>query len=549
MTGLKEMKLWFLSVALVTLFLPVSAQAGHLFTQASANTPVNLTAGTGIQITQLTYEGGGNAGRVSLNFLGDWDSGDAIRITIKNYTQTFTYDAPLSGTSQSGSALSVIDPTLAAAGITQNGSTQWTVIATTGTFTFQGYRIYTGNDTFNGTGADTITQAQVVSASSLGSGFVPYSNSTNVGLAQELDALNGTASGELAAVITAISAMTPESKQLALKLIAPETSQVTGQAAMNTAIAALDSVQLRLDSLRAGVGLSNFAHSSSEGMASGDAELKHNMWIKLFGANGRHDAKDGYASAEDSIYGTIIGYDAPVGGGWTAGAAFGYAKTNVKMNDYRSGDGADIETYQLTGYFGRSFGRWYLDGMLALARQDYLTTRDTHLTGVAEGSFKGDLYGMRLLAGMPVTVRSGITLTPYAGLELARVNQHSYTETGAGALSLNVAANSADRVRSHLGAELATLKKLQNGGVIRPALKLNWRHEFRDDGVVTNTSLVGGGSQFETLGQSINSDVFGLSARLNWERTERMNLVLEVGGEAGSGYQSYSGQIMGGWRF
>lgn len=548
MTGIRATFL-YLTAVLVTLFLPLSAQAGHLFTQASANTPINLTAGTGIQITQLTNEGTGTSGNLSLNFSGDWSSGDAIRITIRNYTQTFTYDSPLAGTTQTTSALVVADPTLQAAGITLSGSMplQWTVIATSGTFTFTGYRIYVADGTLNGTGADTITQSQVVSASSLGSGFVPYSNSTNVGLARELDALNGVATGELANVITIVSAMTAESKQLALKLMAPETSQATGQSAMNTAIAALDTVQLRLDLHRSGVGLSNFEHSN--GLSSGDAALNKNMWMKVFGAKASQDAKDGFAGSNDSLYGTLIGYDAPVGQGWIAGGAFGYAKTNVNMSDYRSGDGADIETYQLTGYFSRAFKSWYLDGMLAYAKQDYSATRNTHLTGIAVGDFKGDMYGLRLLAGMPVPVGRGFTVTPYASLDLNRVKQDSYTESGAGALSLNVAGSTADRVRSHLGAELSTLKKLNNGSVLRPAVKLNWRHEFNDDGVTTVTSFVGGGSQFETFGQNINRDVFGLSARLNWEKTEQMNVVVELGGEMGSGYQSYSGQIMGGYRF
>lgn len=552
--------------------LPFPASAGHLFTQASSNTPINLTAGTGIQITQLTFEGTGTNGNVSLNFGGDWNSGDAVKITIGSYIQTFTYDSPLSGTTQTASALVVNDPTLTAAGILKSPSTQWTVIATSGTFTFQGYRIYVVDGTFNGTGADTITQSQVVSENQLNGGsstpasFVPAATSSNLGLAQQLDALNGSATGELGAVITTMSAMTAESQQLALKLISPETSQAVAQSSVNTAVAALDTVQLRLDSLRTGIGVNNsFAHretstdasheghdeksADSEGMSSGDDALRRNLWLKGFGGKAGQDAKDGFAGSNDRIYGTMLGYDTTVTGGWLVGGAFGYAKTNVNMTDYRSGDGADINTYQLTGYFGRAYEKWYLNGMLTYATQNYATTRDTHLTGVAQGSFKGDLYGLRLLAGAPISLANDYTVTPYGGMEVNRVKQHSYTESGAGALSLNVAANSVDRVRSIIGTEVATLKKLDNGGALRPSVKLNWRHEFKDEGVNTTTSLVGGGSQFETIGQSINRNVYGLIGRLNWERSEQSNISIELGVESGSGYSSVFGQIMGGWRF
>lgn len=550
-------------ILLAVMLMPFPASAGHLFTQAARNTPVTLNAGQGIQITQLTFEGMGTAGNISLNFNGDWGAGDAIKITIGSYTQTISYSSPLSGTTQTASALVVNDPTLAAAGIHQAASLKWTVISASGTFTFTGYRIYIADGTFNGTGADTITQSQVVSANALNGGtFVSVATSQTTGVAQQLDALNGSATGQMADVLTVMSAMTPESKQYAMKLMSPETSQAVGQSAIHTAAAAMDTVQLRLDSLRTGVGLTNVTHnndmpaedrnansSETEGLSSGDDSLKHNFWLKAFGGKASRDAKDGFAGSDDRVYGTMFGYDSTVDGGWLFGGAFGYAKTDVNMADYRSGDGADIDTYQLTGYFAHSFGKWYLNGMVTYAKQDYATTRDTHLTGTAQGNFKGDLYGVRLIAGMPITMRGDFTITPYGGVEANHVKQDAYTESGAGVLSLNVASSSADRVRSIVGSEFATLKKLESGSVLRPSVKLNWRHEFKDDGVNSVTSLVGGGAAFETIGQSVDRNVFGVIGRLVWERTERLSLSIELGVEGGSGYSSVSGQVMGGWRF
>lgn len=577
MNGHLKSKYYFLMIFFVTLLSPLPAKAGHLFTQASANTPINLTSGTGIQVTQLTFEGTGTNGNVSLNFNGDWGAGDAVKITIGSYIQTFTYSSPLSGTTQTASALVVADPTLAAAGIAKSAGMQWTVIATSGDFTFTGYRIYVTDGTFNGTGADTITQSQVVSASSLGGGstFTPVADTNSKGVAGVLDAVNGSATGQLADVITTLSAMSTGNQQQALKLMSPETSQAINQSAVNTAVAGMDTVQIRLDSVRTGTHLSHAgsrtghhatsthaetpAHapagddhdesSESAGMSSGDEELKQNLWLKGFGGNASRDAKDGFAGSDDHVYGAMLGYDTRVMGGWLVGVAFGYAKTNVNLTDYRSGDGADVETFQLTGYFARSFGKWYVDSMLTFAAQEYATSRNTHLTGTAAGDFKGSLYGVRVLAGMPVSVSDDVTVTPYGGVEANRIHQRAYSENGAGALSLNVAANTVDRVRSIVGAEVAMRKELESGGVLRPSAKLNWRHEFKDEGVNTVTSLVGGGGQFETVGQSIDRNVYGVSARLNWEVTEFTNLAIELGAERGSGYRSTSGQVMGGWHF
>lgn len=560
--------IWRLALLLVSMFISTQANAGHLFTQAQTNTPISLTAGQGIQVTQLTYEGGGSNGLVTVNFSGGadnaaWSAGDAIQLTIGSWSETFTFDGMVAaGGSQSGTAFSITSSSLTAAGISPSGTVQWTVVATAGTFTFEGYRIYTVGNTFNGTGAGLINQSQVVNASQLGGGgtgvFVPVAESNENELAEVLEQLNGTATGQLGAVIDTMEAMTDESRTLAMKLISPERSQVLGQSAVSTASTALDTVQVRLDAVRTGVGMESMHanHASmghggdaQSGMSSGDEGLNRSFWLKAFGGKADQDAKGGFAGSDSDIYGLMAGADRITEGGWLTGLAFAYARTDVDMTDYRDGDGADIDTYQLTGYFGKSFARWYLDGMLTYAYQRYDTSRNTHLTGVAKGDFHGDLYGLRLIAGVPIPLSDVLTLTPFGGVEAHHIRQSSYTEKGAGVLSLDVSSNETDRIRSIVGTELGAMKKLADGSVLRPALKFSWRHEFHDDGVSSTTSLVGGGGQFETTGQDVNSDVYGLSARVNWEKTERLSFSFELGAESGEGYDSISGQVAGSWRF
>ncbi len=561
MIGTVPQRCLYVFAVFVVLLLPSPAKAGHLFTQAVGNTPINLTTGHGIQITQTHFEPPSANGNVSLNFNNDWNSGDAIKLTIGSYSRTFTFDSPIAGTIQTGSALVVADPTLAAAGIHKTAAFQWTVVATSGNFTFTGYRVYIVDGTFHGTGAAPINQTQVIVASG---NFVPVSTPTNVGLARELDALNGTP-GQLGTLVTLLSGLPAAQKAEALRSISPETSRAPEHSAVNTISAGIDTVQLRLDAMRSGDTLSARAfnweanHKSAsvdsqtgareEGLSSGDANLNHDLWLKAFGGMAGQDARDGFAGFGDHTRGTMLGFDTKVADRWLVGAAVGYARTNVDMDDYRSGDGVGINTYQVTGYFTRAFDRWYLDGMVTYAAQYYSTTRDTHVTGTATANFHGQLYGARLTAGVPFALTENVTLTPYGGLEGYHITQSSYTERGAGVLSLNVASDSVDRVRTLLGAELAMLKKLDSGGALRPSVKATWRHELNNSGNSTVTSFVGGGTPFETLGQAPIADVFGLGARLYWERNERCSLALEVMGETGDGYHSLGASVMAGWRF
>jgi outer membrane autotransporter protein len=537
------------------------AQAGHLFTQASNNTPISLNAGQGLTVTQLTYEisSGTSNGAVSLNFGGNWSAGDAIQITIGSWSETFAYDNTVAnGGSQNASVLSISSTALVAAGLAPSGQLAWTVVATAGQFTWEGYRIYTAGNTFNGTGAAPINQSQVITVG--GGNYSSIANPNQTGVAGTLDGLAG-ATGQMGGVLAVLDAMSDQSKRDAMQIISPDRSQVVAQSAINTTTAALDTVQVRLDNLRVGMSGQNdvamlnqthFAHGSGNagrGMSSGDDTLDKTVWIKAFGGKADQAGRSGFAGSDSKVVGMMLGTDRMLDNGLVMGVALAYAKTGVDMNDFRNGDNADIKTYQVTGYFAKAFERWFLQGMLSYAYQDYETKRNTHLTGVARGDFNGNMLGTRLVAGVPFQLTEVVTLTPSLGIEAHRINQDGFTEKGAGVLSLNVGSSNADRVRSLLGLELGMLHVLADGSRLRPAIKANWRHDFIRDGMNTTSSFIGGGSAFESVGQKVNQDVYGISARLNWEKTDRIGLAVEVGSEQGDGYDAVNAQLTGTYRF
>lgn len=540
------------------------AHAGHLFTQAQSNSPISLSAGQGLNVTQLTYEGGGGSnGLVTIDFGGDWSAGDAIKITIGNWSETFAFNTIAADNSayQDGTYMQVQSSALVAAGLNPSGQIAWTVIATAGQFTWHGYRIYTTSGTFDGTGAAPINQSQVVDASQLGGGgnYSSVATPNQTGVAATLDGLSG-ATGQMGGVLAVLDAMTDQSKRDAMRLISPDRSQVVGQSAINTTTAALDTVQVRLDNLRVGMSGQNdmamidhrvktAGHGTAQGMSSGDAALDKTVWIKAFGGKADQAGRDGFAGSDSKILGMMAGADRMLENGLVLGAAVAYANTNVDMNDFRNGDSANIKTYQLTGYFAKNFERWFLQGMLSYAYQDYDTKRNTHLTGLARGNFSGNMVGTRVVAGIPFQITEVYTLTPSMGIEAYRINQDGFREKGAGVLSLNVGSSDADRVRSLMGLELGMLKVLADGSRLHPSLKAIWRHDFIRDGMATTSSFLGGGAQFESVGQKVNQDVYGLIAKLNWEKTERVGLAVEVGSEQGDGYDAINAQVTGTYRF
>lgn len=544
----------------IVLLATMDAQAGHLFTQNTINTPIKLEEGQGIEITQERTESFGTKGDISLDFAETghtsdfiWDSGDAIKISISGWEETFSFDSDGGG----DHSLNLTSEELKNADITLGDPTKWTVIATAGGFEFTGYRIDVAADgtVFDGTGAGKITQDQVVTADELtgASGFEEAAGSNQKALGAHLDDIQGQVSGGLANAITLMSAMTDESKDLAIKKISPLQSQSLEHAVSNTVSQGLDTVQVRLESLRNGIRapggmLAKYQHQEGRqtGRSAGDdfdRVIERHVWMKAIGGRAERDRDDNFAGSDSDFYGMMGGADFTLEQGLTLGAALAFGNTDVDMNDYREGDSNDADLYQVTGYFTQPFNKFYVEGMFSYSHYDYETERNTGIAGIAKGDFNGEMYGGRITSGMPLALPNKLEWTPFISLEALRFEQDSYTETGAGPLSLNVAANGVTRVRSILGSKLSYNHELKDGSTIMPVIEASWQHEFNNDGLDTTAAFVGGGGEFESIGQTTDRNIIGLKARVNWAKSDRLMLGLQAGTQISSDYHDYHGQL------
>jgi fibronectin-binding autotransporter adhesin len=81
---------------------------------------------------------------------------------------------------------------------------------------------------------------------------------------------------------------------------------------------------------------------------------------------------------------------------------------------------------------------------------------------------------------IPVYAPASATLTPFARLQVMSANQAAFSEWGANSLSLNVAQQTTNSVRSTLGMDLAGAIGLANGRSFDIALRLGWLHEYAE---------------------------------------------------------------------
>ena len=145
---------------------------------------------------------------------------------------------------------------------------------------------------------------------------------------------------------------------------------------------------------------------------------------------------------------------------------------------------------------------------------------------------------------------SGKTVfTPLASLEFTSFRQKAYTESGAGALSLNVDGVSASRVKGGVGARLSGEGTMASGMVYRPEVHAGVYNDFRNGSVDSSASFTGGGSSFVTTGQRLQRTSFNVGAGVTFLQGKTGSVGLVYDYEGRSSYKAHNVTLQGRWSF
>ena len=116
---------------------------------------------------------------------------------------------------------------------------------------------------------------------------------------------------------------------------------------------------------------------------------------------------------------------------------------------------------------------------------------------------------------VPVYAPASATVTPFARLQVMSANQAAFSEWGANSLSLNVAQQTTNSVRSTFGMDLGGAIELANGRGFDMALRLGWLHEYADISRPITAAFAGApGAAFTVYGATSQRDaaVIGFQA-------------------------------------
>ncbi|MFC3686310.1 autotransporter outer membrane beta-barrel domain-containing protein [Hydrogenophaga luteola] len=235
------------------------------------------------------------------------------------------------------------------------------------------------------------------------------------------------------------------------------------------------------------------AGSGSDGAA---AKSGAGLWVQPL--NHRVD-QDRYRQASGyrvRTQGLAGGYQGSMASGSTLGFGLAYLDGRVEGRDFAQAHRSDLESVQVLGYGSYDLSAWRLQWQADATRSSVKSARSLGFIGrSAKASYRGHASHLGLSMGRPMTVAT-TSVTPSVGLDWRRARHNAYTETGAGALDLRVAAQKAEELVAKLGVEARHPLGAQSHLLAQAAVG----YDLSGGRDSTAAQFVGGGSVFSTPG-------------------------------------------------
>ncbi len=235
-----------------------------------------------------------------------------------------------------------------------------------------------------------------------------------------------------------------------VRRLAPIANASIAQSAMASFTLPINAIDRRLSALRGECCV-------SEGNTAEGSSHDSGAWLKGLGSYAMQEQLGEYDGYSSTLYVGALGFDGCVSENLLLGIAGGYAATKVEQKDFRNGDKMQIKNYQVMGYLNLDVtSAFYLSGAVSYGFDKYDGHRAAAVGRTADANFDGRQFGADLGIGYGIKLGNKTTFTPMASVDYKQLKQDGYTETGAGAISLNVDEQSLNPTCLAVGARLAT---------------------------------------------------------------------------------------------
>ena len=365
------------------------------------------------------------------------------------------------------------------------------------------------------------------------------SNQRAVGSA--LDQASASASGDFNTVIGTLAVLGATQGSLALNAISGQPYADFGTMNVQAGALFMNAVGQQMAMTRGSAtgGGRRQALAQACEIESCDSQSPWGAWASALGGFGSVAGNDNSSTLTYNFGGGAAGIDYRVDPRFLVGLGAGYAAGNQWVDSFMGRGWTDSVSVMAYGSFTQV--GFYADALAGYAWSGNQMQRQILIPGLqprtANGSTGANQFLGQVETGykLPVFAPASASVTPFARLQGSTVNQNAFSEWGANALSLNVAQQTTNSLRTTFGADLAGAIGLSGERKLDLALRLGWLHEYADTGRPITAAFAGApATSFTVYGATPQRDsaIIGFSAGTTL--AEAAQLYLRYDGEIGT---------------
>jgi autotransporter-associated beta strand protein/T5SS/PEP-CTERM-associated repeat protein len=360
-----------------------------------------------------------------------------------------------------------------------------------------------------------------------------------------LDQVNATATGDLNTVLNALSALSTQQGPAALNAISGQQYADFGTTNVQGAALFMNTVGQQMALARGGAGGGQRqALAQACEIEACEGLSPWSVWASAIGGLGSVAGNGNSSTLTYNFGGAAAGIDYRLDPRFLVGLSAAYAAGNQWVDSFMGRGWTD--TVSIIGYGSFTQGGFYADALAGYAWSGNQMQRQIQFPGL-QRTANGSTGANQFLGQVETGYRIGIfapaaaSITPFARLQGSTVTQNAFTEWGANSLSLNVAQQTTNSLRTVFGADLAGVIPLGSARSLALDLRLGWLHEYADTGRPITAAFAGAPSNaFTVYGATPQRDaaVIGFSAGTNIAEATR--LYLRYDGEISTGSSNHT---------
>ena len=284
------------------------------------------------------------------------------------------------------------------------------------------------------------------------------------------------------------------------------------------------------------------------GGAGGVSTSGKGLWVKALGNRLNQDTVDGASGYQLNTYGLIGGVQTDFSATTTLGFGLGYLGSEVAGQDFAAGQNSDIESVQLVGYGQYAVGNagWQLNWQGDFTRSRVESERNITFIGrTAQARYNGDAWHLGVGFSKAYTLNPQTTLQPMVALDWRSFKAEGYTETGAGALNLQVNEQTAQEAILKVGAQVQQQITPQTQWLASAALG----YDLRDQRNAVTARFTGGGVAFTTEGLPASRTLGELGVGIHHQASDSMELVARYDLRVRKGLRDQTASVRLNWAF